>query len=367
MSHTRRVLHAITPSRMAGAETFLSRLLSRATPGDFEARCVASAGPVLDRLVEAGIDAHPRGIGGKANLLAVSRLHRAAKEFDAQLLHSHLSSASWWCGWLEQFGGPPSVGHVHGFTSLSWHRMQSHLIACSHAVKRDLVERGIPAGQVSVMHCPVDPTDVAATRSPASVRDELGASASTKVVGTFAHLSEKKGYRELVEAAAVVIRELPDCQFWCCGEGPLREELESRSRALGISDRFRLLGFRNDVADLMGAIDVMALPSHREPFGLVYVEAALCECPTIACDRGGAPEIVVPGETGLLVPPRSPDSLASAILEVLGDAALASRMGRHGNERCRELFGWDNYLRDLCELYDRVIDESRSGLNRNAA
>src|SRR4029078_12243158 len=102
------------------------------------------------------------------------------------------------------------------------------------------------------------------------------------VVGTFAHLSPKKGHRELVQAAALVLNSIPDAQFWCFGDGGLRGEIEKTARDLGIADRFKLFGFRRDVADLMHAIDVMCLPSHCEPFGLVYVEAALAEKPFIA-------------------------------------------------------------------------------------
>ena len=214
----------------------------------------------------------------------------AARRFQADLLHSHLSTASWWCGWLEQFGGPPSIGHVHGFTSAHWHRQQSHLIACSNAVRQDLIEKGIAAERITVMHYPIDPNDMRPTRSRADVRRELGAELDTPIVGTFAHLSPKKGHRELVQAAALVLNCLPKAQFWCFGEGPLRSELEQTARELGIADRFKLFGFRRDVADLMQAIDVMCLPSRREPFGLVYVEAALAEKPVIACQPAVHPK-----------------------------------------------------------------------------
>ena len=78
-------------------------------------------GLILRRKKRAGSSGGLRiaciGIGGKANLLAVPRLAAAARRFQVDLLHSHLSTASWWCGWLEQFGGPPSIGHVHGFNA----------------------------------------------------------------------------------------------------------------------------------------------------------------------------------------------------------------------------------------------------------
>ena len=354
-----RVLHAIAPSKLAGAETFLLRLLRRASRDQFVTHCVTSRSRANTELLAANAPFDRLGIGGKGNLLAVPRLAAAARRFQADVLHTHLSTASWWCGWLESLGGPPSIGHVHGFTSAHWHRRQSHLIACSGAVKKDLIEKGIAAERITVMHYPLDPADLQPTRARDDVRRELGADPSTPVVGTFAHLSTKKGHRELVQAAALVLSTVPTAQFWCFGEGPLRPELEQTARELGISDRFKLFGFRRDVANLMPAIDVMCLPSHREPFGLVYIEAALAGKPVIACDAGGAPEIILHNETGLLVPPPSgfpqpASALATAIFTLLDDRTMAAAMGRRAREAALDRFSWSEYLAKLTTLYEKV-------------
>jgi glycosyltransferase involved in cell wall biosynthesis len=359
------VLHVITPSRMAGAETFLARLLRRAYGGAVTHQCISSRSAANAELRAAGVEFESLGIGGKVNLLAIPRMLQAFRRHRAQLLHSHLSTASWWCGWMEQLGGPPSIGHVHGFTSAIWHGRQSHLIACSNAVKHDMIAKGIPAHQLTVMHYPVDPEDITPTRSRAAVRTELGAAAETPIVGTFAHLSPKKGHRELVRAAAIVLGRIPTTQFWCFGDGPLRLELEQSARELGIADRFKLFGFRRDVPDLMQAIDIMCLPSRREPFGLVYVEAALAKKPVIGCSAGGAPEIIVHNETGLLIaapkgrmtdqPGSNIDDLAEAITALLDNRDRAAEMGRRARQMALDRFNWPQYLTRLSELYDRVL------------
>jgi len=363
---------------MAGAETFLARLIRRTPADQTVCRCISTRSRASAELQAAGLPFDALGIGGKANLLAIPRIRRVAKGFRADLLHSHLSTASWWCGWWELLGGPPSIGHVHGFTSAAWHRRQSHLIACSAAVKADLISKGFDAQRITVMHYPVDPADQQATRPPSAVRAEFGVEADAPVVGTFAHLSVKKGYRELVRAAELVLNHIPRAQFWCFGEGRLRQELEDSARAAGIGDRFRLLGFRRDVPDLMRAVDVMCLPSHREPFGLVYVEAALAERPVIACDAGGAPEIINHGETGLLVPPpvapsaagftsaQNVPALADAILTLFDNRDQAAAMGRRGRELALARFGWPSYLARLRELYDRVLGREERDLQAPA-
>lgn len=349
------MLHVITPSRMAGAENFLARLLRRSDPAQVTQHCVSSRSAATVEMRIAGMTFETLGINGKLNLLAVSRIAQAARDFRADVLHSHLSTASWWCGWQEWFGGPPSIGHVHGFTSSFWHGQQSHLIACSDAVKRDLIQKGIRPECITVIHYPVDPADQKRTRLPAEVRAEFGADPTTPVIGTFAHLSIKKGYRELIRAAELVLNHVPKAQFWCFGEGPLRGELEEQIHAAGIADRVRLFGFRRDVPDLMRAIDVMCLPSHREPFGLVYVEAALAEKPVIACDAGGAPEIIEHGATGLLVRPQNVPDLTQAILTLIDNREQAAEMGRRGRELALDRFTWPTYLDKLHAVYARVL------------
>jgi len=350
-----RVLHVITPSRMAGAETFLARLMRRSDPAQVQQHCISSRSAATVEMRIAGMTFETLGISGKLNLLAMLRIQQAARDFRADVLHSHLSTASWWCGWLERFGGPPSIGHVHGFTSSQWHSQQTHLIACSEAVKVDLIQKGIDPSRVTVNHYPVDPNDQRRTRLSAEVRAEFGVDEETPVVGTFAHLSIKKGYRELIRAAELVLNHIPNAQFWCFGEGPLRGELERQIAVAGIADRVRLMGFRRDVPDMMRAVDVMCLPSHREPFGLVYVEAALAEKPVIACESGGPPEIIEHEETGLLVRPQNVPDLAQAILTLLDNRSHAARMGRKARELALERFTWPRYLARLHEVYHRAI------------
>ena len=307
-------------------------------------------------LGEQGFALRPLPIGGKANPRALASLLRAARRSQAELSHSHLSTASWWCGWLDRLGLLPSVGHVQGFTSPLFHRNQSQLIACSQAVKDHIVEGGIKPEHVTVLPNPVAPEDIRPGKPADLVRRELGVDEDAPLIGCFAGLLEKKGWRELLGAMPEVVRCEPRAILWCVGEGPLRAELEALAKSLGVSRAVRFLGFRRDVADLMNAVDVMALPSHREPFGIVYVEAALLGKPCLACAAGGAPDVVRHGETGLLVPPRDAQATARALCELLEDRARARKMGEAGREYVLEHFGWGRFLPALEEVYAKALD-----------
>jgi glycosyltransferase involved in cell wall biosynthesis len=230
----------------------------------------------------------------------------------------------------------------------------------SGAVKEDLIHHGIPADRITVLHNALDPEEFVPERDPAAVRSELGADADTPVIGTFGHLSEKKGHRDLFQAIPSILSECPTAQFWIVGQGGLREELELTARRQGFLSNIRLLGYRRDAADLMNAIDVMALPSHREPCALVYVEAALLKKPIIACRSGGAPESVADRETGILVPVRDSRAISAAILTLLTNRDVARRMGKDGHARALEIFSWKQFIQTLEGVYERVLNERSS-------
>ncbi len=364
----RRVLQVITPSRMSGAEMQLVRMTPHMTArGHAMATIIKRNSPAIGEMRRLGVDVQARRISGKVNPIALPALARAAREHRAEIIQSTLSTASWWSGWLDRLGGPPSIGHVQGFTSATWHRHQTHLLAVSNAVKQHLVNQGIPPERFTVLHNAMSPDDFYATRDPIIVRAEHGADADTPIVGTFAHLSRKKGHFDLFAAMPAILRELPKTQFWIVGQGKQWRALHEIAVQTGVMDNVRFLGFRRDVADLMNAINVMALPSRREPCALVYVEAALSRKPCIACLSGGAPESIEDGQTGLLVPTRDSAAIADSLLALLTNRDRAVRMGLAAYERAVGLFGWDRFVYTLEQVYERVLDESALTAGRGLA
>jgi glycosyltransferase involved in cell wall biosynthesis len=343
---------------MSGAEMQLARLTRRMEARGHAMPVVVKRGsPAVAEFRHQGVAVDERPISGKFNPRAFWALAQACRDYRPDLVQSTLSSASWWCGWMERLGGVPTVGHVQGFTSASWHQQQTHLLAVSNAVKQHLVNQGIGSERITVLYNALGPEEFVPRRGPIEVRAEFGADADTPIFGTFAHLSEKKGYRELFAAMPAVLVRHPRAQFWVVGQGELRRELERQARDGGFLGQVRFAGFRRDAADIMNALDFFVLPSHREPCALVYIEAALMEKPIVACRAGGAPESIADGETGLLVPPRDSAALADALLHLAENRISARVMGRAGRDRALDVFSWDRFIATLEGVYDRVCGE----------
>jgi glycosyltransferase involved in cell wall biosynthesis len=169
----------------------------------------------------------------------------------------------------------------------------------------------------------------------ATVRRSLGVSENEVLVGTVANLRATKGYPDLLQAAATIVRERgDDVKFVSIGRGPLLDELRSLHAELGLGDRFEFLGFRPDAVQLMSAFDIFCLPSHHEGLPIALMEALARGVPVVATRVGGIEELVTDGSEAVLVPPHRPELLARAILDLVRDperrAAMAQRSRARG-------------------------------------
>jgi glycosyltransferase involved in cell wall biosynthesis len=168
-----------------------------------------------------------------------------------------------------------------------------------------------------------------------AVRVALGLAPDAVVVCTVANLRHQKDHPTLLTAAAQVLARSPRVRFLVVGQGPLEAEVDALHDRLGLGDRVRLLGQRDDVPDLLAAADVFALSSRFEGLPVALMEALALGLPVVATDVGGIPEAVTDGVEGILVPPGQPDRLAAALLELVGDAARRRTMAAAAAARGR--------------------------------
>lgn len=166
-------------------------------------------------------------------------------------------------------------------------------------------------------------------------------------------LQAPKDALTLVRALAA-LRQRP-CEAMIVGDGPDRPAVEKEVRRLGLDSVVRLVGARNDVAELLAAADLFVLSSRSEGLPLSILEAMAAGLPVVASNVGGVPEVVVEGETGFLVPPGDPQSLAAAIERLLDDSALRHRLGAAGRIRVAEHFDLASAQRAHLDLYVSLL------------
>jgi L-malate glycosyltransferase len=190
-------------------------------------------------------------------------------------------------------------------------------------------------------------------------RAALGLDQTRRYVATIARFHPVKDHRTLLTAFAEVARVRADVDLLLVGDGPLRSDLERQSADLDIADRVRFLGVRDDVANILRAIDVFALTSVSEAASITLLEAMASELPVVVTAVGGNPEIVRDGIDGFLVPRRSSAGVAKALLRILGDRSMAAAMGHAGAERVRAKFSLDAAISRYHTLYTSAAAADR--------
>jgi glycosyltransferase involved in cell wall biosynthesis len=232
-------------------------------------------------------------------------------------------------------------------------RLLDKVIAVSHATAQWLVQkRGVPADRIQVIPYGVD-LDLYHDGDAKAIRKSLGIPANSPVIGMVGRFVHQKGHCYLVDAAEQVIKKIPRVQFVLIGDGPLRLEIEQHVRDKSLQKNFIFPGLRHDVPELLRCFDVFVLPSLYEGLPNVVLEAMAASKPIVATPVDGTKEVVVPGETGLLVPPRQPAPLAQALIDLIDDPQRAKKLGANGRVRVEKEFSLKTQIMQFETLFEQ--------------
>lgn len=196
----------------------------------------------------------------------------------------------------------------------------------------------------------------------ARIRQELGATDDTLLIGGVGCLEPIKGFAYFIEAAAKLVNKHPHIQFVHAGTGALETKFKEFAEPLG--DRFHFLGLRNDIPALMAALDLLVVPSVNEGMGRVVLEAGAAGTPAIASDVGGLPEVVLDGKTGLIVPPKDPTAISEAIEVLIDNPDWLTQYGAAAREFVVPDFSLENMVKHIEELYEVLILEKNLDTGR---
>jgi len=232
------------------------------------------------------------------------------------------------------------------------------VICVSEAVREVALEReGLPPERTVVIRNGVATSPPTLSKAEThALRAELGLGQEDLVVGMVANLNRAvKGAGYFIEALPLIAREVPEARFLLVGEGAEREGLMARANELGVGDRTIFTGFRTDVDRMYSLIDVSVLTSLSEGLSITILESMSAGLPVVATRVGGNPELVDEGVTGLLVPPRDPQSFAEAVVALLRDPARRREMGEAGLRRVREEFSLPMVADRYQALYHEIV------------
>ncbi|UCH33715.1 MAG: glycosyltransferase [Armatimonadota bacterium] len=372
MSHPIRVLQAIETGGYGGAEMVLLQLATHLSRGRYAV--IAGVGRddwLAQNLRAAGVRVFILGRARGLDVRLVANLVRVIRRERVSLVHSHMFRIGLNSCLAARVAGIPAIVTVHGLSDFETGRrrlaiwflsqLASRIVTVSRYLRRQLmgscrvrasriatIHNGVPLG-----HFPADHHE-----SRRQVRAELDLEGAF-AVGTVGRLSPVKGHQHLIDAIAGLADETPVVRLLIVGPGPLRSALAARSEALGLADRVRFLGFRDDIPRLLSALDCFVLPSLSEGLSIATMEAMAAGLPVVVTDSGGPSDLVEHGETGLVVPPGDASALSAAIATVLREPELARRLGAAARRRAQ---AFD--MRDMVDRYEMLYREVLSDRKR---
>ncbi len=315
-----------------------------------------------------------RGLAGARLVPSLIQLAAYIKRHRIQIIHAtEKPRDALYAVLLARATGARAVIHMHvaygdwmSRATLWAVRRADGIVAISDFVRDSLVGAGFNADRIYVVPNALDLSRWHPERTDANAtRTELDIEPDTRVVGIISRLFRWKGHAYLVDAFARARQRVPNARLVIVGEddpraawelgGPFSEQLKHQARDLNIEPDVTFTGFRTDIPELMASFDVFAHPSWEEPFGMVFLEAMAMRKPVVGWASGGAPEVVVHGETGLLAERGSVAQLADALVTLLEDPAMRERMGQAGRQRVERLFTADRMAAGILDAYRATL------------
>jgi glycosyltransferase involved in cell wall biosynthesis len=318
--------------------------------------------PLAEKAKEQGLKVFPLKMRYEWNIFSVREIRKIIEENRIKIIHLHSSSA-------HSLGvlAAKSVGSCktilsrrvcfpvrnNPFSRMKYGKVD-RIIAISNSVKRNLIESGVNSEKINVVYSGCDwrkfqHIDGTYLFSELKIKKEVPR------VGIISALTYEKNHLTFLHSARMVLEQFGQVQFLIVGEGKQRAGIEKRIKELKLEKTVRLLGFRQDIPQILSILDIFVLCSSREGLGGSILEAMASRLPIVATKVGGIPEIIKDGDNGFLVEPQQPDSLAEKIGFLLKNKTRAAQMSENSFHLVTEKFSVESMVEGTIKAYEQLL------------
>ncbi len=339
--------------------------------------CIMGRGSYADDVERSGVQVVVLNEGKRPSHVMARDLFGFFKKVRPTVAHTHM--IGWAPAVAKLAGVPVIVQSEHGLHE--WRNtlgiwgdsfgmaFADKVVAVAEAVRKYRVERWKVSSSkvIAIPNC----VEAIASMSPqeiAAKKSELGLPPDVVTIGMAGRLLPIKGWNYFIDSAAEVLKQAPECRFVLIGDGPLREELQGQIDRMGLGANVSMLGFREDVRQLMQVMDIVCLSSLTEGTPITILEAMACGKPAVVTDVGGCSQVVQDGVTGFVVQPRDVLAFSVATLKLVQDPALRRSMGEAGLNRvlgeysvCTNLNRWMRLYYDIAATKGTQLPVGKEG------
>ena len=361
------ILYLSTSSGPGGAERLVNKLAVGFNSESFRSLvCLFRPGWVQQQCESDGIPTTVIPNKGVFDVAWLWRFLALIRKEQVQLIHAHEFDAIVHGTLAAALARIPIVATIHG-KNYYWQKATrriayrlvsryARMVTVSEDLKGFVMQRtGIPSQRMRVIYNGIDAFPDVEPNDQARLRNEIGLDSQDQIVGTVGSLYPVKGHRFLVDAMPSIVEACPRARFVLVGRGDQEVPLKEQVKKLGIERYVYFLGLRQDISRLLSIMDVFVLPSLSEGLSVATLEAMASARPVVATRVGGNPELVVDGETGMLVPSVDSHALANSIADLLLDRPRARIMGLRGRERVEKRFRMNMMVDEYRKLYEECF------------
>lgn len=364
----KKICHIVDSLEVGGLQKTVCDIVLGLPEFDHQVWCLRYKGELASRLEGRGVTVRSFGYDGPIRPGPLLALARNLKKGRIDIVHAHGHYPSEWARTASVFAGVKTrIVHEQSiYHNLAYKEriklwglsgITSAFIAVSEAVKRSIIKDiGVTPSRIYVIY-----NSSADMLRPPQLKSEMRRSFGITeglIVGTVGRLESHKGFDVLINSIRILRDRGNKVSCLIAGDGPDRARLEKISRDIGLEGHIRFLGMRQDVADVLAALDIFVQPSlTREGLPLVLAEASSAAIPSVATDIGGNPEIVIDGKSGFIIRPNDAVSLAGSVGRLLENAEERLRMGGFAREIWMERFTNSQMCEAVKRLYRRYLQE----------
>lgn len=361
-----KIVHLVTSLEVGGAQHNMLLGLPRLDPERYEHILVSIMGRMQmeQQFRQLGIDVHTLGLSRKTDLAVALRLRSLLRKLRPDILHTYLIHGNILGRIVGRLVGVPVIigseltigqaGRLGKLATKLTNPLTDAVEVNSETGGRAVVtDLGVPAEKVEVVLPGLDLDAFSCTKNRSSIRSQIGVQEHQHLVLYIGRLRSVKGVEYGIKAFARAAEANPTLHLALAGDGEQRDYLENLAYDLGISKRATFLGERSDLPDVLSAADSVLMPSLREGFPRVAIEAMAASKPVIATKVGAISEAIIDDNSGILVVSKDVPAMSAAITHLTGDSDLQARLGANARTRVENHYSAESYVARLDEMYSQ--------------